>query len=69
MQYSSLKLNQNFVVQKSYDGLFQYFTFCKWAPFKMQKIIEEMGPSRQLFETIDFPFMKILDILVWIALF
>ena len=32
-------------IQKSYDGLFKYFTFCKCAPLKMQKMIEQAGPS------------------------
>ena len=55
--------------KKSYDGLFQYFTFCKWASPKMQQIIKQAGPSRQLFETVNFAFMKIFDFLIKIALF
>ena len=35
----------------------------------MQKMIEQAGPSRQLFETVNFAFMKIFDFLVKIALF
>ena len=35
----------------------------------MQKIIKGTGPSRQLFETVKFAFMKIFDFLVKIAIF
>ena len=35
----------------------------------MQKIIKQLGSSRQLFETVNFAFMKIFDFLVKIALF
>ena len=35
----------------------------------MQKMIEQAGPSRQLFETVNFAFMKIFDFLVKIAIF
>ena len=35
----------------------------------MQKMIEQAGPSRQLFETVNFAFMKNLDFLVKIAIF
>ena len=35
----------------------------------MQKFIKGTGPSRQLFETVNFAFMKIFDFLVKIALF
>ena len=35
----------------------------------MQKMIEQAGPSRQLFETVNFAFMKNFDILVKIAIF
>ena len=35
----------------------------------MQRIIKEKDPSRQLFETVNFAFMKIFDFLVKIALF
>ena len=33
----------------------------------MQQIIKQAGPSRQLFETVNFAFMKIFDFLVRIA--
>ena len=36
-------------IQKSYDGLFKYFTFCKCAPLKMQKVVKQAGSSRQIF--------------------
>ena len=35
----------------------------------MQEIIKQMGSSRQLFETVNFAFMKIFDFLVKTALF
>ena len=35
----------------------------------MQEIIKQEGPSRQLFETINFAFMKIFYFLVKIAVF
>ena len=35
----------------------------------MQEIIKQVGPSRQLFETFNFAFMKFFDFLVKIALF
>ena len=35
----------------------------------MKKMIEQAGPSRQLFETVNFAFMKIFDFLVKIAIF
>ena len=35
----------------------------------MQKMIERAGPSRQLFETVNFAFMKNFDFLVKIAIF
>ena len=34
----------------------------------MQEIIKQVGSSRQLFETVDFTFMKIFDVLVKTAL-
>ena len=34
----------------------------------MQKIIKQAGPSRQLFETVNFAFMKIFDFLIKTAL-
>ena len=42
--------------------------FCKWASPKMQQIVKQVGPSIQLFETINFAFMKIFDFLVKIAI-
>ena len=35
----------------------------------MQQIIKQGGPSRQLFETVNFAFMKIFDFLVKKAIF
>ena len=35
----------------------------------MQKMIEQACPSRQLFETVNFAFMKNFDLLVKIAIF
>ena len=35
----------------------------------MQEIIKQVGSSRQLFETVNFAFMKIFDFLVKTALF
>ena len=35
----------------------------------MQKIIKQVGPSRQLFETVNFAFMKFFDFLIKTALF
>ena len=35
----------------------------------MQKMIEQAGPSKQLFETVNFAFMKNFDFLVKIAIF
>ena len=35
----------------------------------MQDFIKQAGPSRQLFETVNFAFMKIFDFLVKKALF
>ena len=35
----------------------------------MQKTIKQAGPSRQLFETVNFAFMKNFDFLVKIAIF
>ena len=35
----------------------------------MQKMIEQAGPSRQLFETVNFAFMKNFDFLVKIVIF
>ena len=35
----------------------------------MEKIMKQAGPSRQLFETVNFAFMKNFDFLVKIAIF
>ena len=35
----------------------------------MQQIIKQADPSRQLFETVNFAFMKIFDFLVKITIF
>ena len=40
-----------------------------WALNKMQQIIKEAGPSRQLFETVNFAFVKIFHFLLKTALF
>ena len=34
----------------------------------MEKIIEQVGPSRQLFEAVNFAFMKIFDFLAKTAI-
>ena len=47
----------------------RYFVIYKRSPLKMQKIIKPRSPSRQLLETVNFAFMKIVDFLVKIALF
>ena len=54
---------------KSVEGLLRKLRFCKWASLKMQQIIKQVGPSRQLFETVNFAFMKIFDFEIKIALF
>ena len=53
----------------SVDSPLRKLRFCKWASPKMQQIIKQVGPSRQLFETVNFAFMKIFDLLVKIAIF
>ena len=53
----------------SVDSPLRKLSFCRWASPKMQKIIKQVGPSRQLFETVNFAFMKIFDFLVKIAIF
>ena len=52
----------------SVDSPLRKLSFCKWASPKMQKIIKQVGPSRQLFETVNFAFMKIYDFLIKTAL-
>ena len=51
------------------EGPLRKLSFCKWASPEMHKIIKQVGPSRQLFETVNFAFMKIFDFLLKIALF
>ena len=41
----------------------------KMKLFKMHQIIKPTCPSRQLFETVNFAFMKIFDFLVKIVIF
>ena len=53
----------------SVDGPLRKLRFWKWASPKMQQITKQAGPSRQLFETVNFVFMKIYDFLVKTALF
>ena len=36
------------------EGLLRKLRFCEWASPKMQQIIKQAGPSRQLFETANF---------------
>ena len=52
----------------SVEGPLRKLRFCKWASPKMQQIIKQVGPSRQLFETVNFAFMKIFDFLIKTAL-
>ena len=47
----------------------RYFVKKITASLKMQNIIKQRSPSRQLFETINFAFMKIFDSLVKKAIF
>ena len=47
----------------------QKLRFCKWASLKMQQIVEQVRPSIQLFETVNFAFMKFFDFLVKTATF
>ena len=53
----------------SVEGPLRKLRFCKWASPKMQQIIKQVGPSRQLFETVNFAFMNFFDFLVKTALF
>ena len=46
----------------------RYFAIKIRPSLKMQKIIKQRSPSRQLFETINFAIMKIFDFLVKIAI-
>ena len=43
------------------DSPLRKLRFCKWAPPKMQQIIIQAGPSRQLLETVNYALMKIFD--------
>ena len=43
--------------------------FCKWASPKMKQFIKQADPSRQLYETVNFAFMKIFDFIIKTALF
>ena len=52
----------------SVDSPLRKLRFCKWASPKMQQIIKQAGPSRQLFETVNFAFMKFFDLLIKTAL-
>ena len=60
----SEKLKKN----NSVDSPLRKLRFCIWASPKLQQIIKQVGSSRQLFETINFAFMKIIDFLVKTAL-
>ena len=53
----------------SVEGPLRKLRFCKWASPKMQEIIKQTGPSRQLFETVNFAFMNFFNFLVKTALF
>ena len=53
----------------SVEGLVRKLKFCKWAYPKMQQIIKQVSPRRQLFETVNFAVMKIFDFLIKTALF
>ena len=37
----------------SVEGPLRKLRFCKWATPKMQQIMKQVGPSRQLFETVN----------------
>ena len=52
----------------SVEGPLRKVRFYKWASPKMQQIIRHVDPSRQLFETVKFAFIKIFDFLVKTAL-
>ena len=52
----------------SVDSPLRKLKFCEWASLKMQQIMKQAGFSRQLFETVNFAFMKIFDFLVKIVL-
>ena len=48
---------------------FNISLFVNGHPLKMQQMIKQVDPGRQLFKTVNFAFMKIFDFLVKIALF
>ena len=48
----------------SVDSPMRKLRFCKWVSPKLQQIIKQVGPSVQLFETINFAFMNFFDFLV-----
>ena len=50
------------------EGHLRKLRFCKWASPKMQQIIKQAGPSAQLLETVNFAFIKFLDLSVKIAI-
>ena len=47
----------------------RYFAIKIRPSLKMQKIIKQRSPSRQLFETVNFAFKKNFDFLVKLAIF
>ena len=61
---------QNLFCLKSqiYDPL-RKLRICKWASPKTQQIMKQADPGMQLFETVNFAFMKIFDFLVKITIF
>ena len=57
----------------SVDSPLRKLSFCEWASPEIQQIIIQAGPSGQLFETINFAFLKIFDFFsqkspVWVFL-
>ena len=69
MKEHALGVQNMFCLKSWIYGPLRKLRFCKWAHPKMQEIIKQVGPSRQLFETVNFAFMKIFDFLVKTALF
>ena len=51
------------------EGPLRKLRFCKWASPKMQQIIKQVDPSRQLFENVNFAFMNFFDFSIKTALF
>ena len=63
-------MSENLKKMNSVEGPLRKLRFCKWASPNMQQIIKEAGPSRQLFETVNFAFMKIFDLkFIWRAVY